>query len=210
MKETIVQGILVGLILSVGMGPVMFALIRTSLKEGFWRALMMEVGILLADASCIVLAYLLLGNITTNPKVNDYIILVGGIVLIAIGIRSFKGKASRIKEARDFIKGKQTHAAILALKGFMYNMMNPSVIIFWLGAVTLASANYSGNREKMISHFSATLITMLSFDILKALFAHSLRKFITPRFMLYSTQFMGVIFIIFGLILSIRSLIAIY
>ncbi len=207
LMDAIGQGILVGLVLSIGAGPVVFALIQTSLREGFWRAMLFELGVILADASCITVVFFTFGRLLNNPLVNNYILLAGGVVLMVLGISNFKGKTARLQAAREFLRGKQTHGGILMVKGFLYNLLNPSVILFWLGAVTLAAANFEGNRSLMIQHFSAILITVLFFDTLKALFAHVTRRFITPRFMMYSTQVMGGIFILFGLGLIIKSII---
>ncbi|MCX7743013.1 MAG: LysE family transporter [Flavobacteriales bacterium] len=206
--DVILQGILVGLVMSVGAGPVMFALIQTSLREGFWRAMIFEIGVILADASCITIAFFTFGRLLNNPLINNYILLAGGLVLIVLGVSNFKGKTARLRAAREFLRGKQTHGGLLIVQGFLYNLLNPSVILFWLGAVTLAAANFEGNRSLMIQHFSATLTTVFFFDTLKAFFAHTVRKFITPRFMMYSTQTMGVIFILFGTGLIIRSIIS--
>lgn len=206
--EAIGQGILVGLVLSIGVGPVMFALIQTSLREGFWRAMIFEMGVVLADVLCITVAFFTFGRLLNNPLVNNYILLAGGVVLIGLGVSNFKGKTARLRAAREFLRGKQTHGGLLIVQGFLYNLLNPSVILFWLGAVTLAAANFEGNRSLMIQHFSATLTTVFFFDTLKVLFAHAVRRFITPRFMMYSTQVMGVIFILFGIGLMIKSIIS--
>lgn len=205
--NAISQGIIVGLVLSIGMGPVMFALIQTSLREGFWNAMLFEIGVLTADALCITVAFFSFGRLLNNPLVNHYILLVGGLVLIGLGISNFKGKKAKLRAAKEFLQGKQTHGGLLMIQGFLYNLLNPSVILFWLGAVTLASANFEGSRSLMIQHFSATLTTVFFFDLVKVLFAHASRRFITPRFMMYSTQIMGIIFIVFGIVLLIKSII---
>lgn len=206
--DAIWQGILVGLVLSIGIGPVMFALIQTSLREGFWRAMLFEVGVISADVLCITVAFFTFGRLLNNPLINNYILLGGGLVLIGLGVSNFKGKTAKLRAAKEFLRGKQTHAGLLVVQGFLYNLLNPSVILFWLGAVTLASANFEGSRALMIQHFSATLSTVFFFDVAKALFAHAVRRFITPRFMMYSTQIMGVIFILFGIGLLVKSIIS--
>lgn len=205
MTEALWQGILVGLVLSVSAGPVMFVLIQTSLKEGFYRAMLMEIGIILADIVCIAGAYYSVGRWVGNPLWNQYILLVGGVLLIVIGLRSFKKKSARIKAAREYIKGTKSHPFWLVIKGFLYNLLNPSVLLFWIGAVTLASANYEGIESRMMQHFLAILATMLFFDILKAFFAHKLRRFITPRFMLYTSLVLGVVFMLFGVTLIVKA-----
>jgi len=206
--DAIWQGILVGLVLSIGMGPVMFALIQTSLREGFWSAMLFEIGVLAADALCITIAFFTFGRLLNYPLINHYILLGGGLVLIGLGIINFKGKTAKLRAAKEFLRGKQTHSGLLIVKGFLYNLLNPSVILFWLGAVTLASANFEGSRSLMIQHFGAILSTVFFFDVVKAWFAHAVRRFINPRFMMYSTQVMGIIFIVFGIALLVKSIIS--
>lgn len=207
MSEAIWQGILVGLALSFSAGPVMFALIQTSLKEGFARAMLMEIGIVTADTLCIIGAYYSIGQWIGNPKWNNYILIVGGVLLIFIGLRSFKKKSARIRAAREFMKGSKTHPVWLIVQGFLYNLLNPSVILFWIGVMTLASANYEGNKKILTEHFATILTTMLSFDTLKAFFSYKLRRFITPRFMLYTSFILGIVFSVFGIALIAKGII---
>src|SRR5690606_24771304 len=91
--EAITTGILFGFTLSFSAGPVMFALIQTSIREGFFRALLMEIGIVLSDALFIIVAFYSLGQlIHENPLAQDIIITSGGMLLIGIGMFKFLHK----------------------------------------------------------------------------------------------------------------------
>src|SRR5690606_5826912 len=103
-------------------------------------------GILLSDAFCIAVAMFSLTGFLTNPAADNYIFAVGGVVLALTGLRYFFGKSRNLQRARDFMRGKKSDYSALFIKGFLYNLMNPGVIIFWIGAVTLASTNYRGSR----------------------------------------------------------------
>ena len=68
MLEALWSGILLGLLLSVLIGPVFFLLIELSLKEGLRSAVFMDIGIILSDAACILVAYFGMAALLENPR----------------------------------------------------------------------------------------------------------------------------------------------
>lgn len=79
------QGIIPGLILSVAIGPVFFMLITTSLNRGFKKAMILEAGIIIGDAFCILSAVLGLQAILSKEEYRQGLTIAGGIVLLLFG-----------------------------------------------------------------------------------------------------------------------------
>lgn len=207
MIEAAIQGILLGLALSVLIGPVFFLLIQTSIKEGFRAALRLEFGIISSDAFCIFISYLGLAKLLENQTIANYVGLGGGIMLIVIGIKSyFSHKTVKDEE----IEIKKTSGYKLFFKGFLLNTTNPSVILFWLGAVGIAFAQFGTSKLNIGTYFLATLSTYFSIDVLKAFLAQKVKRFLTPKAFEIINKVAGVVIFLFGVVLLFRVLLNFY
>ena len=93
---------------------------------------------------------------------------------------------------------------IYITKGFIINIFNPFVWVFWVTCVATASSNYGANKYSMIVFFIGVFVTVLFFDILKAAGAYSLKRFFTEKMMKILNQVIGVILMLFGLFIAVR------
>ena len=85
------------------------------------------------------------------------------------------------------------------IKGFIINAMSPMVLIFWIGAISIASLDFGYAKGlEFFVFFSAVLGTVLSTDILKAYLADKLRRLITHRLLVTINIAVGICLIIFG------------
>jgi threonine/homoserine/homoserine lactone efflux protein len=205
MMYAIWTGVLLGITLGLAAGPAMFALVQTSIREGFFRAMIMEIGILLSDAFCIFIALFSIGRfIEEHPEVQLIILASGGVLLIAMGLLRIFARFS----PKNFRKAVQAPKAsswyMLLIKGFIYNTINPGVILFWIGVVSIISSKFDGNRTEIGLHFSAVLGTLFLFDASKAWFGHKIKVWMTPRRIIYMGKIVGGLFIVFGIFLIIR------
>jgi threonine/homoserine/homoserine lactone efflux protein len=86
------------------------------------------------------------------------------------------------------------------IKGFIINGMSPMVLIFWIGAISIASLDFGYSKGfEFFVFFTAVLGTVLSTDILKAYLADKLRALITHRLMVIINVAVGICLIVFGL-----------
>jgi threonine/homoserine/homoserine lactone efflux protein len=171
------QGMVLGMLLSILIGPVFFMLIKTSMQQGFRQAMNLEAGIIFSDAFCIFLAYVGLGELVNNPQFKKYFLLFGAILLFIFGLSSFLASTKNNKIKTNLKSSRRS----LFIRGFLFNLSNPSVIFFWISTVSLAVSQY-GNYNLYISlYFGSTLLTVLFFDILKAYSAKKLSKNLTPE-----------------------------
>ena len=89
MFSAFVHGILLGLLLSILIGPVFFMLIKTSINDGFRDAMYLEAGIFLSDIFCISVSYLGLAQLFVKPEYEKLILIAGGIILLIFGISTY-------------------------------------------------------------------------------------------------------------------------
>lgn len=211
------EGVIIGLSLALimGFGPSFFTLIQTSISRGFKSAMLLDLGIILNDI--FIVALMMMTNVQFNINNRENVIYGGiaaGIILIIFGIYTFllsPEKIMHISESNNqkinsmnekFIDKPKWY--IFLTKGFVINIFNPFVWIFWVTCVATASSNFSGNKYSMIIFFLGVFATVLFFDILKAAGAYSLKRFFTEKMMKIMNQIIGIILIIFGLFIAVR------
>jgi len=196
MIEIILRGILLGLLLSVLVGATFFLLVETSISKGGRIALSMAFGIILSDFLCISIAYYMTSEFIHSILEFKYLKLIAGLIFLAFGIRNifFKKVKYLVKEItyrngyiRNFIKG------------FVFNIINPAVIAFWLGAIILVSSKLKFNKFETLLYFGSTLGTIFFTDIVKIYFSRKLRKLFTnPKSFKIMHQVIGILLALFG------------
>ena len=211
------EGVIIGLSLALimGFGPSFFTLIQTSISRGFKAAMFLDLGIILNDI--MVVALMMMTNVQFNIADRENIIYAGisaGIILIIFGIYTFLLSPEKIihisenntqkidKMNEKFIDNPKWYVFIS--KGFIINIFNPFVWVFWITCVATASSNFGGNKYSMIIFFIGVFATVLFFDILKAAGAYSLKRFFTEKMMKIMNQIIGIILMLFGLFIAVR------
>lgn len=206
MLYAIRDGIVIGLIISVLIGPVFFLLIELSIKEGFRSAIAMDIGIILSDAVCILVAYFGMAALLEDDDYRFAFIMVGSTILIVMG---FIKIIPRKKKAEDVklieIQVRRSNPFWLVVKGFFYNFLNPSTIIFWITTVGTAVAIRGAHKGLIALEFGTTLLVVFLIDISKAWFAKRMRQALNPSRMRKANVIMGVFFIVFATFLIYRA-----
>jgi threonine/homoserine/homoserine lactone efflux protein len=196
----LVSGITFGLLLAIMLGPVFFALLQTSLHEGFKAGMFLAFGVFLSDASLIIICYTFASLVRLIDSHQTAMSLIGGILFIGFGIYNFFHRI-KLKEVDD---DKKTIHAHFVFKGFLLNVLNPAVFFFWLGVVGLASGKEDYSRSQEIIFFSTTLITVFITDLFKSFIAHRIKNILKPGIMLWLNRSIGIVLIGFGLRMIFR------
>lgn len=187
--DVILNGILLGLLLSIFIGPVFFSLLQTSIEKGFMAGVLMAVGIMLSDALYISIAYFGISKLMNQDGFRIFLGMAGGAIMLVFGLSSFfKRPAVRTAVDESAVSGKVVR---LISKGFFLNGINPFVLIFWIGVVSMVSVNYQYGRESALVFFLAIIITVFSIDVFKSFLATRLRSVLTSRFMNIMNKVVG-------------------
>jgi threonine/homoserine/homoserine lactone efflux protein len=97
----------------------------------------------------------------------------------------------------DIAKEKRLYRYLI--KGFIINGFSPTVLIFWIGAISIASIDFGYQRGfDFFIFFAVVLGTVLCTDIIKAFLADKLRNLITHRTMVVLNMIVGICLIVFG------------
>ncbi len=202
MVEALLHGILLGLILSGLVGPVFFMLIETSLAHGYRKALVFDLGVFISDVCCLLIAFFGTSELLVNINNQSWIFYLGGIIFITFGVVRFFSKP--LKSMRNTFKKKSYYR--MFIKGFLLNIVNPSVLLFWIATCALAISLYGSNSSNLLSFFIGIMFTVLFFDQVKILLSRFFKKKITPSFIFRMNQAVGVVFFIFGIMLILKNL----
>lgn len=195
--ESLSQGFLLGLALCIAVGPSFFALIQTSIRNGFHSGVALALGIFLSDVLCVAFAYLGASKLFENPQNKLFIGLIGGTVLIVFGIYNLQKKTIIVEDNIDI---KKTFSLPLTtLKGFLLNILNPGVFLLWMGWMGMVTARNDFKSYHVILFFSVALITVLATDVLKAYGAFWIRRFLRPGILVWMNRIVGVIMIVCGI-----------
>lgn len=198
----IAEGIGLGITLAILTGPAFFALLQTSIRNGFKSGIAFAIGVFISDTVLICLSYFGALNLFSDSKNNFIIGIIGGTILMMFGIWNiFQKHPLELEEEEQEIEKlipARTNYYLTVLKGFAINTLNPFVIIFWLGMTGVVSTRYNFSQPHILILFAFTLATVFTTDILKAAGANKITILLKPRLLHWINRIAGIILIICG------------
>lgn len=194
MIEAIFSGIATGLLIAILPGPVFFTLLKTSLNQGFKNGFFVAMGIAVSDMLYIVITERGLSALMDNDDFKSFMGYAGGALLMIVGISAF---VLPLKQGpRDLGAGKGYKRSFA--RGFMINLINPFVLLFWISTVSLVSLGDSFNEHEKLAYFSSAISTIFFSDLLKSYTATRISQWITPQMLKRINKISGVALIVFG------------
>lgn len=200
------QGIQYGILLTFLIGPIFFALLQTGIEQGFRAGLGLASGVWLSDMIYICLAYFSLSIIAQyadNPKFTFGFGIVGGIILIIFGIVSLLTRPKMNMRPRKKPVRSESYFGLL-VKGMLLNGFNPFTIIFWIALSSTVFLGGGHSRQDALLFFCGLMGVVILADMIKILLAKRIRRWLSPRHILWLRRITGVILIGFGIALLVR------
>lgn len=193
--DALLKGITLGLLLAISVGPIVFTVIKQSISNGYKGGLTFISGIFLSDLLLVTLSNLFTNLFDVLNAHRKLLSVIACIFLIIAGVYYlFFKKAKNVDVSADVIM--ETHDYIkLFITGFIMNIFNPGIIIFWLTTATTFANNTINHR---ILIFSIALLISLGADITKVLLADKIRQRMTAKNIHLINQINGAILIAFG------------
>ncbi len=200
------KGILLGLILSISVGPVIFAIIKQSINNGHKAGYLFVAGVSASDISLVLVCNFFTSLFNTAISHKTSIAIAGSIFLIAVGIYTLFFKKVHTDEENNIAdkKFRKRDYAAIFLSGYFMNTLNPGVFLFWFAwtAAILADAQTADRpNEYRLIVFGTCLVFVLLSDILKVILAGKLRSRLTAKNLHYINKLSGLILIGFGIAL---------
>lgn len=199
------EGIIIGLTLAVMLGPAVFALIQTSIHRGTKPGIILALGIALSDLTVLVMSSLGAAQLLTDGKRSLIVGLIGGSILIIFGIVTSTRKV-HIEDPGNLLEPKRVPGALTYIvKGFFLNIANPFVWFLWFSIMMGVSGTYGSDRSSLSALIGGAVVTIFSTDVLKVLIASRIRHYLTPKILNLFNHAVGILLVVFGIILIIRS-----
>lgn len=200
------KGFLTGIALSLMLGTVFFALIKNSIAYGYKTGILIAIGVICSDIIFISLALLSSDFAMFLKTYVKEISIVGGCLLVIFGIFMFLNSKPKNTDGPMFEKKTNSKFYFIS-SGFLINAVNPVNFFSWLSISTLLTVNYNFNITEKTVFFSGSLISTFLVEFLIAFGAFRIKPYIKPSLFTIINKISGVIFILFGLHLALKSFI---
>jgi threonine/homoserine/homoserine lactone efflux protein len=199
MIAALLKGIALGLMLSISVGPVIFSILKQSINNGHKGGFAFIGGVAASDLTLVVVSNLFT-ELFSNLLTYKVTIGIGGsLLLIALGVYVTFFKKIQVNEegAQVILLRKRDYAKIF-LSGYFMNILNPSVIGFWLLTSTTLLVETLNYR---LIVFTTCLVIVALFDVAKVMMAGRIRQKLTPHNIHIINRISGMILIGFGVAL---------
>lgn len=212
MFEPIVKGFILGLLLIISVGPIIFTIIKQSLNHGHRGGYAFIAGVSVSDIVLVLICNMFTSLFNTAMQHEMVIGIAGSALLVALGVYNFFFR--KVSTTEDGMLAENTlrthHLVGIFFSGFFINALNPGTLLFWFASTATITAD-----SKMVEHpdqyrfivfFTALLINLMS-DTAKVLLANKIRVKLTPHNIHIINRISGFILIGFGIAIVVTMLI---
>ena len=211
MLAPIIKGLLLGLILSISLGPVIFAILKQSITNGRKACYLFVAGVSTSD-----IGQLLIANIFTNIFLlvldhKAFIAMAGAGFLLLLGLYTLFFKKIKIESdenGEEKVFRKRDYLGIY-ISGFLMNTLNPSVFIFWFAwtaAIGASAAETNNPVQYKFIVFATCLVFLLLSDLIKVTLASRLRPSLMGKNLIWINRLSAIIILVFSAALFIGAL----
>ncbi len=190
------QGAITGLLLTLSFGAGFFALVQTSITKGLQKGLMIALGAILSDIIFIGISLFATSFVNEElPKYSETIKWIGLFTFLGLGIRTIL-KSSKV------VTGTEQGSRPLyyyVTKGFLLNIVNPLVLLTWLGISLYLQSTLSYTSSETFVFFSATMLATFASQAGICIFSHKIKGHLSENFLHKMNLFIGVLFILIGI-----------
>ena len=191
-----------GVTLSFMVGPVFLVLLDTSIRKGVRAAIVLDLGVIVADILFISIAFFSTGFIEFmgNSRWPHYI---GGVLIAGFGVYSLlKAPAGMPAPSQALVPERISYWG-LAMKGFLLNFLNVGVLTYWLTMSMIISHDFHYESTPVTIFFASSVLAYFVTDVVKIYFASKLQRYMTAARMRFLERSVGVILIIFGIVVGL-------
>ncbi|MBK8806150.1 MAG: LysE family transporter [Bacteroidales bacterium] len=197
MEFAFIQGILIGLIVSIPMGPIGVLCVHRTLTKGRAAGLVSGLGAATADTFFAIIAVFGLSFVTEFIEHKRfYLMFIGGIVLVAVGISMFLKNTIKQYKQKDLVQNRRLMGSYFSTFGL--TLANPLTII-GIGTILAVYANIKDEFQSMFILIVGVFTGAAFYWTLLTQIVNAFKKKFNLRFLWYLNKIAGIVIIIFGL-----------
>jgi threonine/homoserine/homoserine lactone efflux protein len=203
MITPILKGLLLGLILSISIGPVIFAILKQSLTAGKKSGYAFVAGVSSSDISLLFICNVFTSLFSLVLTHKALIALFGAGFLLITGLYTLFFKKividTQIEVGEQIIRKRDLLKSYLS--GFFMNTLNPSVFLFWFAwtaAIGADAEDVSNPLAYKLIVFGTCLGFVLISDLAKVVLAGALRPRLTEKSLVWINRASAIIILIFS------------
>lgn len=194
----IFQGALTGIILTLSFGAGFFALVQTSIMHTYKKGLLIALGAIISDTLFIAISVFSTSFVSEElPHYEQSIRLMALVAFIALGIRTILKSSKVLNEGVSAVKKNYYYIT----KGFVLNVVNPLVLITWLGITLFLESTLKYGVSDLFLFFASVLVATFLSQSAICFFSHKIKNYLSPLFIHRMNIVIGILFIGVGLFL---------
>lgn len=190
------KGLLFGMVMSMMLGTVFFALIQNSIQNGWNKGVMIAAGVVFSDMIFISLAIFGVSFITPDEH-NMWIEVAAVVLLLFLGVNSIMNRTPKIVYP-DTKFGK---ALYYFGNGFLLNGLNPVNFLFWAGLAVTARTEWQYDTPTLMVFFAGCLCSIFLSEVGISFGAHKIKRFLNENILIWINRITGSVFILAALYL---------
>jgi threonine/homoserine/homoserine lactone efflux protein len=203
MLAPIIKGLLLGLILSISLGPVIFAILKQSITNGRRAGYIFVAGVSTSDIGLLLIANIFTSIFLLVLDHKAFIAMAGAGFLLLLGLYTLFFKKIKIEydeKGEEKVFRKRDYLGIY-ISGFLMNTLNPSVFIFWFAwtaAIGASAAETNNPVQYKFLVFATCLVFLLLSDLIKVALASRLRPSLTEKKLIWINRISAIIILVFS------------
>ena len=211
MLAPIIKGLLLGLILSISLGPVIFAILKQSITNGRKAGYIFVAGVSTSDIGLLLIANIFTSIFLLVLDHKAFIAMAGAGFLLLLGLYTLFFKKIKIEydeKGEEKVFRKRDYLGIY-ISGFLMNTLNPSVFIFWFAwtaAIGASAAETNNPVQYKFLVFATCLVFLLLSDLIKVALASRLRTSLTEKNLIWINRLSAIIILVFSAALFFGAL----
>jgi threonine/homoserine/homoserine lactone efflux protein len=211
MIAPIVKGLLLGIILSISIGPIIFAILKQSLTNGKSAGFVFVAGVSASDISLLIICNVFTQLFAIVIAHKAIIAMVGAGFLLIMGLYTLLFKKISIdKEREDGEKQLRRRDLVgIFISGYLMNTLNPNVFLFWFAWTAAIGTSASETNNPLVYKllvFGTCLLFVLISDLAKVVLAGTLRPRLTEKTLIWVNRVSGIIILVFSAVLFYGAL----
>jgi len=200
----ILKGLGLGLLLSVSVGPVLFTIIKLTMRSGRKAGFAFAGGVSLSDTLLVICGNVAAEFVNAALHFEMTIALAGASILIIMGAWSFFFRKDPKMDNNPLEPElRKRDMAKYGVQGFLLNTLNPGAMFFWL--TTCTAFAYMPFKERSLL-FVSCLLVVIFVDFSKVILSGQLRKWLTPHTLHIINRISAIILMGFGLVIALSVL----